>query len=738
MIKIILSFFLCFISYISVAQESYEKENNVFQEIPHLQKLLDDSIEEYYDYDFNTSRKLALRLLKESFDTKHAYYSANAYSLMAMNDEAIRDYPSAKEKYIKSNMICLENNFAELLMFNYNGIGSTIVLENQDYEKSESFYKKALHIADSLRDPFKYDIIVNIAWNRLDNKQAKKVTRYEEDLKFSTTINVEKHTHNRTLVSTSHLLLARYYGQMQKFALADSNFRKAIEVLNEQPLYEQLSEIYLYKSNYEKARRNYEKSYEYLNYHIKNKEKFIDEDIRKRLMIENARYKLNEYERALVMSNREKVLMEDLAESKTRTVWLYFVISFILCVVILIIFRKNKVKNKLIRTLNISNEEIKKAKKEAEIAAEIKAEFISNISHEIRTPLHGVVGITSLLLEESEISKKNKKLLDSLRFSGNYLLHLINNILFLNKIDRNKIKVKNEVIDLPSFLDHIFAAVQFSAKKHQCEVVLKTDANLPQQIISDSSILYEILLNLTENAIKFSQGSVRVEVNAIQDTNQNPKLQFKVIDNGAGIPKDKQEMIFDDFSQISMDKSIMEGTGIGLSIVKKLLSLMNSEIQLESEVGKGSIFFFEIACKEDLIKEIAKKKSLPLNSLPLNSLKGIEVIHIEDNRINRLVVEKFLATAEVNLKTLEDGQLGLEALQHDNWDIALIDINIPSLNGYQIAKAVREIYPTKPMIAVTASELNEIKEKAKDAGMTDVLIKPFSKECLLEMIRKYV
>lgn len=315
----------------------------------------------------------------------------------------------------------------------------------------------------------------------------------------------------------------------------------------------------------------------------------------------------------------------------------------------------------MIHTLNTSNKEIKKAKKEAEIAAETKAEFISNISHEIRTPLHGVVGITSLLLEENEISKNNKKLLDSLRFSGNYLLHLINNILFLNKIDRNKIKVKDEVIDLPSFLDNIFSAIQFSAKKHQCEVIFKTDAKLPQQIISDSSILYEILLNLTENAIKFSRGSVRVEVNLMKDAHQNPKLQFQVIDNGAGIPKDKQEMIFEDFSQISMDKSIMEGTGIGLSIVKKLLSLMNSEIQLQSEIGKGSTFFFEITCKEHLIKEIPKKKSLSLNSL-----EGIKIIHIEDNRINRLVVEKFLATTELNLKTLEDGKEGLKALQNEN------------------------------------------------------------------------
>lgn len=733
MIKIIFSFFFCFICYISVAQELHEKESNLFKEDLHLEKLLDESLEKYHNSDFNNSKKIALQLLEESFKNDYFYFSAYAYNILAMNDEAVTDYASAKEKYHKSKEICLENNFSYLLMLNYNGIGSSLVLDNEDYEGSELFYKKALHIADSLNDPFKYDIIVNITWNHLDNMKAPKVIDYIDDLRFITTLDKEKHDHNRTLVSTAYLLLARYYGQTEQFFLADSNFAEAIDVLNGQALHEQLSEIYFYKSSYEKARGNHEEAYEYLTQYINNKDSFIDKDLRKRLMVENARYKLNEYERALVISNREKILMEDLAQSKTRTSWLYFVLSVFLLVVIIIIYRENKIKNKLIITLNKSNKEIKKAKKEAEIAAEIKADFISNISHEIRTPLHGVVGITSLLLEEDDISKNNKKLLDSLRFSGNYLLHLINNILFLNKIDRNKIKIKAEVIDLPSFLDNILAAVQFSAKKYQCEVVFRTDPKLPQQILSDSSILYEVLLNLTENAIKFSHDSVRVEVNVISRVDQNLKLQFKVIDNGIGIPMDKQEMIFDDFSQISMDKSIMEGTGIGLSIVKKLLLLMNIEIQLESEEGKGSVFFFEITCEEHINKEVKKDKPLLLDQL-----QGKKIIHIEDNHINRLVVEKFLATHNVTLTTFEDGKEGLEALTNEDWDIALIDLNIPSLDGYQVVQAARKIYPKKPMIAVTASELSEIKEKSINAGMNDVLIKPFNKECLLAILNKHL
>lgn len=262
---------------------------------------------------------------------------------------------------------------------------------------------------------------------------------------------------------------------------------------------------------------------------------------------------------------------------------------------------------------------------------------------------------------------------------------------------------------------------------------IKKDPKLPQQIIADSSILYEVLLNLTENAIKFSRGWVSVEVNFLEGVDQKLNLQFKVIDNGEGIPLDKQEMIFEEFSQISAGKNTMEDIGIGLSIVKKLLLLMNSDIKLESEIGKGSVFFFEITCKESINEAVNEKESLKTNQF-----KGKKIIHIEDNLINRLVVEKFLSTYELSLSTFEDGKEGLKALSNEDWDLALIDINVPNLNGYEIVSAIRKIHPEKPMIAVTASELSEIKERAMNAGMTDILIKPFNKKSLLEIIHKHL
>lgn len=352
---------------------------NGIKENSHLQKLLDDSLKKYSDSDFNNSKKIALQLLEESFKSKSPFFSANAYNVMAMNDEAVTDYVSAKEKYIKSKEICLKNNYPELLMLNYNGIGSTWVLENKDYETSNKFYEKSLHLADSLEHVFKHDVIVNIVWNQLDNEKLKSVSSYINELEFITTLDIKKHNYNRTLVSTAYLLLARYYAQIEQFGLADSNFNKATKTLNKLSLYEQLSEIYFYRSRYEEAKGNYKEAYHYLKEHIKNKEIFIGKDLRKNLMLENARYRLTEYERALIDSKRESLLMEDLAQSKTKTAWLYSILSIFLLLVIIMIYRENKIKNRLINTLNKSNKDLKAAKKEAEIAAKIKADFISNI-----------------------------------------------------------------------------------------------------------------------------------------------------------------------------------------------------------------------------------------------------------------------------------------------------------------------------------------------------------------------
>lgn len=704
------------------------------EKISHLEELEKASLTKYDNLNFTDSKKIALQLLEESYKEKATYYTASAYNLLALNDEAVENYSSAKEKYTKSKDLSQLYNYPTLLMVNYNGLGNVWVLEEKNYEVSEIYYKKALHIADSLNHSFKSDVLINIVWNRLDNNQPQRVTGYIDELKIiSKNVDKKFNEYNRTLISTAHLLLARYYAQTDQLELAEVNFDKSIEVLEAHPLYEQLSEIYLYRSNYEKSIGKFDKAFLYLEKHISNKDNFINEDLKKRLALENARYDLKEYERALVSSKREKVLMQDLAASKTRTSWLYAVLSLFLFAILLLIYRENKIKNKLIINLNKSNKELKKAKKDADIAAEAKSQFISNISHEIRTPLHGVVGIASLLLESDDTSKANKKLLNSLKFSGNYLLNLINNILFLNKIDKNKIKVKPEVIKLSTFFNNISNAVQFLKEKYNCEVVYKIDPNLPEQIISDSNILYEVLLNLTDNAIKFSKGKVRVEVNQINCTNNKSIIEFKVIDNGLGIPKDKQNIIFDNFSQISIDKSIMEGTGIGLSIVRKLLLLMNSEIKLNSEVDQGSIFSFEIECDNPL-----KQNVVQAQSFKINPLKGKKIIQVEDNQINRLVVEKFLKGYEVDLNTFGDGQDGLDALIENEWDIALVDINIPTLNGYEIVTSVRKIHPTEPIIAVTASELSEIKERAVKAGITDVLIKPFSKETLINTISKYL
>ncbi|MDR6302153.1 tetratricopeptide repeat-containing hybrid sensor histidine kinase/response regulator [Mesonia maritima] len=699
-----------------------------------LHKYLDEAYTYFDETNIKESVKIGRKLLKLAHQANDDLFIAEAYYLLALNDETARNYTQAEEKYIKALEKVKKVKDSSFLVLLYNGLGNVAAINKHKYKESEIYYQKGLRISKKINDPYRIAIIANLCWNYLDNDKPKKVTPYIEELKDYLAHPKDDFNRNHFIANINQVL-GRYYSQLKQYDLSKVYFDNSIKVSEEHKMWTELKNVYEYRSVSNEQQGRYKEAINDLRKYIEYKDVYLNEHNLEQLKKEEARLDLQEYQRELKTVERERKLLTSVAETKNKLLWVYGIIFLILLTFFVLFFRQYQAKKRFINKLNIKNEELQEAKKEAEIAAEIKKQFISNISHEIRTPLHGVVGITSLLLAQPEISEDNKQLLTSLKFSGDYLLSLINNVLLMSKIDNDKIKVQPKLINIETLTTNILYSVQFQAEKNHSNVIIDVAEDVPPQIIADDSILFEILINLIENGIKFCKnGKVTLKIEKLQQESEAISLRFSVIDNGMGIPEDKKEMVFEKFSQVSLDKSIMEGTGIGLSIVRSLLLLLDSDIHLESEEGIGSTFYFDLKCK------LAEDSTHVLNGSELaqDVYKDKKILLVEDNEINKMVIRKYLGSYEFDLEIVSDGVEGFSAIEKNNYDLILLDINIPSMNGFDIAKKTRERGIKTPIIAVTASELTEVENNVKKNGMNDVLIKPFSKEKLLQIIQTYL
>ncbi len=706
----------------------------------------DDSLRYYLNeaYDYNSdanfvkSVQLGRKLLEKAYAQNDSSYIAEAYYLLGYNDETVQDYKGAEEKYFKALQIVEKLKDTTFIIDIYNELGNLYSLEDRDFEKSENYYTQGLELSKQLNLPV-ISFYVNLTWNYLEQDKLNKAKEYIPYLEEYIQEN-NKNTDENTTINRANInfVLGWYYGKKGETELGIDYLNQSISIAVANNLLEETSEAYKQKAKLLKTNGEYEEAYDNLENHVRYYGKLLNEKILQKLQSEEVKYEVNEYERALATSQKEKELAKSVAESKNKLNILFIILLAILIISVAVIYRAYQNKKQLNKDLNETNEALIKAKKDAEIAAETKASFISNISHELRTPLHGVVGITSLLLAEKNISENNKELLRSLKFSGDYLLGLISNVLLMSKIDNKKIKVKPEPTNLSRLFDNIKSAINFSANQNNAIVNFIIEDNVPPKVILDGKMVSEILINLIENATKFAKnGNVEVTLQKIKsEANiEDLMLRFIVKDDGIGIPEDKKEDIFQKFSQITVDKSGMDGgTGIGLSIVKSLLLQLGSNIHLESEEGKGSTFYFDL-----LVKLPSKKDGVVVEAdKVIDKYVDKKILLVEDNAINKMVIEKFLSPYNFKVETVVDGNEGFKVLKERKYDIVLLDINIPSMNGYELAKKARELGLKTPIIAVTASELSEIKDKVYAAGMNDILIKPFQKEKLIKKIGKHL
>jgi len=667
--------------------------------------------------DFCETNHKSEGLANQTFKLGKIYYNQQKY------EEALKNFHKSVSLFDNFKPTC-----TKALALHYIGVTNTA---KGNHKTAEIYYERAHTLLKKLN-------IVDSA--EILNYQKAMAFKTNNDLKAATKTfqAIIKKPDNSSVLKTkidSYYQLGLIETQLKQNDSAIIYYDNALELNSKTTDLIQKSKIVLAISQYYKENRNFDLAYSYLDEHYQI-ENYI-------LKLKNAKIDSNEFERfkknqslnnTLKRESEEKIQLKTYRYSKLVSILAIALIS-ILSLLSLALYKNNIIRNQNNLLLKEKNKELILAKNKAEKASKARSEFLSTVSHELRTPLNAINGITHLLLEDSP-KKKQLKYLESLKFSGNYLTTFINEILEINKIDSTKVEVEHISFNLKELLFNIQGSLKELATANKNYFNLEIDKEIPDSLIGDSTKVSQIILNLINNALKFTQnGNVNVIAKLFDKTEENATIYFEIVDTGIGIPEDKLQTVFESFSQGSVEVNRKYGgTGLGLTIVKKLIELLGGEIKLKSEVGKGSTFTFKLdfSINNEPMEKVEEVK--PYND---KQLKHKSILLIEDNKINQMITRKMLENKAIYCEIIDNGEDAVELLKVKHFDMILMDVHLPGINGTTATKQIREYDKTTPIIALTAISLDENKDMLLAFGMNDVITKPFVPDEFYSTIAKF-
>lgn len=381
------------------------------------------------------------------------------------------------------------------------------------------------------------------------------------------------------------------------------------------------------------------------------------------------------------------------------------------------------------------------AKQKAEEAAAAKAQFLANMSHELRTPLNSIIGMADLL-SETQLTDTQWEFIRVFKTAGQTLLNLVDDILDISKMDSGKLELESQPFNLPELVSKTVELMSVRAAQKNLAYACSIDPQLPEWVRGDQERLQQVLLNLLGNAIKFTdRGRVSVQVSSIEEITNSPNevgLLFAISDTGQGIPKDSLRHIFDEFYQVDSSLTrVNQGSGLGLAISKKLVNLMGGSIWVESVLGEGSTFYFTVRPEEAATAHV-----LDRYRHDLSGASPLKILLVEDSQDNRFIIQHYMKTTPHELDIAVNGQMAVAKAESSQYDLILMDIQMPVMDGYTATKEIRawEASNAKqpvPIVALTAYSLEEEVKKMLSSGFDAHLSKPIKKATLLNYIGQY-
>ena len=725
-----LVFFLCWS--VCSAQQSSVPSIDSLKALHHLVQR------DISDNQYERATDNAYELLKHAKERNENYYIASAYNSLGHIYIDIKDSARARKNYTLGLEYAKMSKNDTVVLASYNNLGNIYSEIPETTEKGIAYYNKVIELAKEMKDP--YELIApksNIAWTYIDNGQFEKAYPYLNESLDLMKKYIPKESANRSSwFSQIYMLHGRYFAHRKEYDSAHVYFAKAIDLAEKDSLPIPAAEAYKYYASLKKEEGEFEEAY---NAQIKFQEKndliFENEKLRE-MEIANAKFNLSEVQKNLQIAEREQVLQDEIIEKSQEKVIVMVLSSVVLVFILVFLFKINRDRRNLIGELQRKNKQYKEAKDQAENLSLLKTRFFSTVSHEIRTPLYGVIGLTSLLLEDKSLAK-HKTDLKSLKFSADYLLALINDVLQMNKMESNEVTLENVSFNIRDLLKSIISSFEFTRVQNKNEIHLNIEDDVPAFLIGDSVRLSQILMNLVGNAMKFTErGDIHILVNQVSGSDDVSRIYFEIKDNGPGIPESKKKVIFEEFSQLENSNYNYQGTGLGLPIVKKLLKLFDSKIKLTSREGEGSTFSFTIAFGVDHSKIKVAEVTEISEDLSFSYQKRILIV--DDNRINQVVTKRILEKKEFVCDVAGDGQTAIRMVRETEYDLVLMDVNMPGISGLEATQEIRTFNTQLPILALTAVEVEEIREEIQIAGMSGIIIKPYDVQQFYQIVYKHL
>ncbi|WP_040278372.1 ATP-binding protein [Psychroserpens damuponensis] len=545
---------------------------------------------------------------------------------------------------------------------------------------------------------------------------------------FEKTIVLAKKNNQSNILSKALI----YNGKTSiKLGNNDQGIAYAIEGLNIAKSNNQINnvdEAYLTLSDIYNKSGDYKQAHNYLAKHTRISDSILT--VVRSNVTPTGQTNFSEAHNASEFQKLKKQVEEQESESNLAkiTTILSIALITILSLLTLALYKNNNIRLKSNNMLQEKNDDLIEAMKRAELASKTKANFLSTVTHELRTPLYAVTGLTNMLLEE-EPNEKQIPHLKSLKFSGDYLLTFINDILQINKIEANKVELDPILFNLKTKVENVCSALNNSALDNNVKMHYNFQTDLPQTFIGDNLKISQILINLIGNSIKFTKdGDIWVRVYSIDQNGNDHMIRFEIEDNGIGISKQKQDNMFESFSQGSIQiNRKYGGTGLGLSIVKGLIDILKGKIYLKSELGKGTTFFFEIPLTyaPETVKIVKEDYSKNISKLDISNIK---ILIVEDNKINQMITKKILNKMNLQCEVVDNGEAAVEKVRANNYNIVLMDIHMPGISGLEATKIIRTFDKDLTIFALTAVTLEDKMHEFDEAGFNDIISKPFKQE----------